>query len=73
MFDLFAAPFIQNALLAGTAVALVSAVVGYFLVARGMTFAGHALGHIGFAGAAGAVLFGLAPLAGLAGRGIWRA
>ncbi len=55
----------QNALLAGTAVALVSAIVGYFLVARGMTFAGHALGHIGFAGAAGAVLLGLSPLVGL--------
>ncbi len=65
MFDLFSAPFIQNALFAGTAVALVSAVVGYFLVSRGMTFAGHALAHIGFAGAAGAVLLGLSPLVGL--------
>ncbi|BCL83818.1 ABC transporter permease [Ktedonobacteria bacterium brp13] len=65
MFDLFSSSFIQNALLTGTCVAIVSAFVGYFLIARGMTFAGHALSHIGFAGAAGAVLLGLSPLVGL--------
>jgi zinc/manganese transport system permease protein len=65
MFDLFSASFIQNALLTGTCVAIVSAFVGYFLIARGLTFAGHALSHIGFAGAAGAVLLGLSPLTGL--------
>jgi zinc/manganese transport system permease protein len=65
MFDLFQSSFIQNALLTGTCVALVSAIVGYFLVSRGLTFAGHALSHIGFAGAAGAVLLGLSPLVGL--------
>jgi zinc/manganese transport system permease protein len=41
--------------------------VGYFLVLRGQTFAGHALGHIGFAGATGAVLIGVAPIWGLVG------
>lgn len=65
MFDLFFSSFIQNALLTGTCVALVSAFVGYFLVARRLTFAGHALSHIGFAGAAGAVFLGLSPLVGL--------
>ncbi len=65
MFDLFQSSFIQNALLTGTCVAMVSAIVGYFLVSRSLTFAGHALSHIGFAGAAGAVLLGLDPLAGL--------
>jgi zinc/manganese transport system permease protein len=65
MFDLFQSAFIQNALLTGTCVAIVSAIVGYFLVSRGLTFAGHALSHIGFAGAAGAVLLGLSPLVGL--------
>jgi zinc/manganese transport system permease protein len=34
---------------------------------RGQTFAGHALSHVGFTGATGAVLFGLSPLAGLVG------
>ncbi len=57
--------FIQNALLTGTCVAIVSAVVGYFLVSRSLTFAGHALSHIGFAGAAGAILLGFSPLVGL--------
>ena len=65
MFSLFAFSFIQNAMLTGTCVAIVSAAVGYFLIARGLTFAGHALSHIGFAGAAGAVLLGLSPLTGL--------
>jgi zinc/manganese transport system permease protein len=46
---------------------VVSGVVGYFLVMRGQTFAGHALSHIGFAGATGAGLIGLAPLWGLLG------
>ena len=47
--------------------AVVSGIVGYFLVMRGQTFAGHALSHIGFAGATGAGLIGLAPLWGLLG------
>jgi zinc/manganese transport system permease protein len=65
MFIWFQYVFIQNALLTGTCVAIVSAVVGYFLVSRGLTFAGHALAHIGFAGAAGAILLGFSPLSGL--------
>lgn len=57
--------FMQNAFAAGTIVALVSALVGYFLVMRGQTFAGHALAHVGFTGATGAVLVGIAPLWGM--------
>ena len=41
--------------------------MGFFLVLRGQTFAGHALSHVGFTGATGAVLFGLSPLGGLVG------
>jgi zinc/manganese transport system permease protein len=59
--------FMRNAFAAAGVAAIVSGVVGYFLVLRGQTFAGHALGHIGFAGATGAVLIGLAPLWGLIG------
>lgn len=59
--------FMRNAFAAAGVAAIVSSVVGYFLVLRGQTFAGHALGHIGFAGATGAVLIGLAPLWGLIG------
>ena len=57
--------FMQNAFAAATVVALVSGAVGWFLVLRGQTFAGHALSHVGFAGATGAVLVGLSPLWGL--------
>ncbi len=64
MFDY---EFMNNALTAAGMVAVVSGLVGYFLVMRGQTFAGHALSHIGFAGATGAGLIGLTPLWGLLG------
>ena len=57
--------FMQNAFAASAVVALVSGMVGYFLVLRGQTFAGHALAHVGFTGATGAILVGIAPLWGL--------
>jgi zinc/manganese transport system permease protein len=59
--------FMRNAFAASGVAAVVSGLVGYFLVLRGQTFAGHALGHIGFAGATGAVLVGVAPVFGLVG------
>lgn len=62
MFDY---AFMVNAFIAGGMVALVAGIVGFFLVLRGQTFAGHALSHVGFSGATGAALIGLAPLAGL--------
>ena len=65
MFEMFQYDFMQNALLVGTVVAVVAAVVGYFVVLRGLSFAAHALAHVGFAGAAGAVLLGVSPLVGL--------
>lgn len=65
MFDIFQYSFIQNAFIAGTCVAIVAAIMGYFLIVRGLTFAGHALPNIGFAGAAGAVLLGIDPVIGL--------
>lgn len=65
IFDLLQAQFIQNAFLSGSIVAIVAAAIGYFIIVRGLTFAGHALSHIGFAGAAGAVLLGVEPVFGL--------
>jgi zinc/manganese transport system permease protein len=62
---MFEYDFMVNAFAAATVVALVSGLVGYMLVLRGQAFAGHALGHVGFAGATGAVLLGLSPLWGL--------
>jgi zinc/manganese transport system permease protein len=57
--------FMQHAFEAGTIVAIVAGIVGYFIVLRRSSFAAHALAHIGFAGAAGAVLLGIAPIIGL--------
>jgi zinc/manganese transport system permease protein len=65
MFAILEYPFMQNALLTGAIIAVIAAVTGYFLIARGLTFAGHALPNVGFAGAAGAVLLGLNPVFGL--------
>ncbi len=57
--------FMRTAFAAAGVVAVVSGAVGYFLVLRGQTFAGHALAHVGFTGATGAFLVGVAPLWGL--------
>lgn len=54
--------FMRHAFAAAAVVAIVAACAGYFLVLRGQTFAGHALAHVGFAGATGAVLIGISPL-----------
>ena len=59
--------FMRTAFLASGMAAILAGTVGFFLVLRGQTFAGHALSHVGFTGATGAVLFGLSPLAGLVG------
>jgi zinc/manganese transport system permease protein len=56
---LFAFPFMVNALEAGTIVAVLSAVVGWYMVLRGQSFAGHTLSVMAFPGAAGAALAGL--------------
>ncbi len=60
---MFEYDFMRNAFAAATIVAVVGGLVGYFLVLRAQTFAGHALAHVGFTGATGAVLIGRARLA----------
>lgn len=76
MSALFAYDFMRNAFAACALVALVSGVIGYFLVLRGEVFAGHALAHVAFPGATGAALVGISPLFGatalsiLAGFGV---
>ncbi len=59
MIELLQHQFIQYAFLAGTVTAVISAIIGYFVVLRAQAFAGHSLAHIGFAGATGAALFGV--------------
>jgi zinc/manganese transport system permease protein len=63
--NLLSFAFMRNAYLAGTASALVAGLVGYFVVLRGSSFAAHAISHIGFAGAAGALLLGVNPILGV--------
>jgi zinc/manganese transport system permease protein len=59
--------FMVNAFAASGIVAVLAGIVGYFLVMRGQTFAGHALSHVGFTGATGAVLLGISPIWGMVG------
>ena len=60
--ELFTYPFMVNALEAGTIVAVMAGVTGWFMVLRRQTFAGHTLSVIAFPGAAAASLAGV-PLA----------
>ena len=59
---MFEYDFMINAFAASGIVAVLAGIVGYFLVLRGQTFAGHALSHVGFTGATGAVLLGISPI-----------
>lgn len=65
MSTMFEYEFMRNAFAACAIVGIVAGTVGYFLVLRGQTFAGHALAHVGFPGATGAGLIGLSPFFGL--------
>jgi zinc/manganese transport system permease protein len=60
--ELTSFPFMVNALEAGTIVAVLAAVVGWFMVVRQQTFAGHTLAVTAFPGAAAASLAGI-PIA----------
>jgi len=60
--QLLAYQFMVNALQAASVVAVMAAVVGWFMVLRRETFAGHTLSMMSFPGAAAAALAGL-PLA----------
>jgi zinc/manganese transport system permease protein len=64
---MFEYDFMVNAFAASGIVAVLAGIVGYFLVMRGQTFAGHALSHVGFTGATGAVLLGVSPIWGMVG------
>ena len=55
-------PFMVQALEAGAIVAVMAGAIGWFMVLRRQTFAGHTLSVIAFPGAAGATLAGL-PIA----------
>ena len=56
----------MNTWIAGSIVAVIAGMVGFFAVLRGQTFAAHAIPNGAFAGAAGASLLGINVLWGLA-------
>jgi zinc/manganese transport system permease protein len=62
--QLTAYPFMVNALEAGAIVAVMAGVVGWFMVLRRESFAGHTLSMMAFPGATGALLIGLPAAAG---------
>ncbi|HXE46049.1 MAG TPA: metal ABC transporter permease [Conexibacter sp.] len=57
--ELLAFPFMVHALEAATIVAVLAGVVGWYMVLRRESFAGHTLSMMAFPGAAGAALAGL--------------
>ena len=66
-FFVLAHPFLESAYGAGTAIAVVSGLVGYLVVLRGQVFAGDALSHVAFTGALAALAFGVDLRLGLYG------
>jgi zinc/manganese transport system permease protein len=64
---MFEHPFMRYAFLAGTAIALASGLVGYFVVLRSQVFSGDALSHVAVTGALAALAAGIDLLVGLYG------
>jgi len=62
---MLAQPFVRNALLAGTAIAAASGLVGYFVVLRRQVFGADVLSHVAFTGALIALAAGIDARIGL--------
>jgi zinc/manganese transport system permease protein len=56
--------FMYHAFLAGTIIAIMSGVIGVYVIARSSSFLAHTFSHIGFSGSAFAVYMGFSPLNG---------
>jgi zinc/manganese transport system permease protein len=63
-------PFMVNALEAGTLAAVMAAIVGWFMVLRRESFAGHSLSVMAFPGASAALLLGLSASVGYYAFGV---
>ena len=63
--EILQSPFMRNALVGGSMVAVAAGLLGYFVITRQNAFAAHALAHIGFPGATGAILVGAPVTLGL--------
>lgn len=66
----FVSDVVWNALLIGTAAAVLSGGIGVFTVLRGQSFAGHALADVSSAGGALSLVLGLSPMLGFFGLGL---
>jgi zinc/manganese transport system permease protein len=64
--EVLQSPFMRHALIGGSLVAVAAGLLGYFVITRQNAFAAHALAHIGFPGATGAILVGAPVTLGLA-------
>jgi zinc/manganese transport system permease protein len=62
--DMWSYPFMVNAFRAGSIVAVIAGVVGWFMVLRKQAFAGHTLAISAFPGAAAATLLGISATIG---------
>jgi zinc/manganese transport system permease protein len=65
--ELWSYPFMVTAFRAGTIVAVLAGVIGWFMVLRKQSFAGHTLAMVSFPGAAGATLIGISTTYGYFG------
>ncbi|HEY4018603.1 MAG TPA: metal ABC transporter permease [Pseudonocardiaceae bacterium] len=65
--ELWSFPFMLNAFRAGTIVAILAGAIGWFMVLRKQSFAGHTLAMVSFPGAAGATLIGVSTAYGYFG------
>ncbi|WP_335978637.1 metal ABC transporter permease [Streptomyces sp. CA2R106] len=62
--QMWAYPFMVNAFRAGAIVAVLAGAIGWFMVLRRQSFAGHTLSAVAFPGAAGATLVGVGAVYG---------
>jgi zinc/manganese transport system permease protein len=65
--QLFSFHFMVDALRAGTIIAVAAGVIGWFMILRRQSFAGHSLAVVAFPGAAGAIWLGLSATVGYFG------
>jgi zinc/manganese transport system permease protein len=56
---MFAYPFVRDAYLEGTLIAVACGLIGWFVVLRGQVIAGDAMSHVAFTGAVAAALIGV--------------
>jgi zinc/manganese transport system permease protein len=63
--DMLSQPFMRNAFIGGTSIAVASGLVGYFVVLRSQVFTGDALSHVAFTSALAALAFGIDARLGL--------